>query len=127
MTKQLALIALATFTIGGNCGGNAGGDGDAAQAVSLSCYVADMWRCDEEPLATAAQRMNAPVSCSSLSGVFHSPAACPTADFQGRCTLPPASTGMDGMQIQRFYTGADVTYASDYCVNTAHGTWSTTF
>ena len=96
-----------------------------AQPLGLSgvTFVAQ----SQEPAATAAQQMNAPVVCSSASGVWHSPAACPSAGYQGKCTLPPASTGMDGVQIQRFYTGADVTYAADYCTNTAHGTWSTAF
>ena len=126
--KNLVLMFAASLLIAANCGGSNNPDaGDASRGVSQACYTASMFRCDEEPNATTAQQMNAPVVCSSASGVWTTPAACPTAGFMGKCTLPPASTMMDGVQIQRFYQGADVAYAADYCVNTSHGTWSTTF
>lgn len=50
----------------------------------------------------------------------------PSADvseFQGKCTI---GTGK-GREVKRVYTGADVAYEQDFCVNTAMGVWSTTF
>src|SRR5882672_2380289 len=108
---MLGVLAVACVAIGGDCSKMNADGGLEGGGPSLSCYIADMFLCNEYPAATAAQQTDAPVACSSASGTFLSPAACPMAGYQGKCTRPPASTGMDGVQIQRFYTGADVAYA----------------
>jgi hypothetical protein len=97
--------------------------GDAALGGALACYVADQFICDEYPDPTPAQISDVPVACSSRSGVLSSPPACPSAGFVGKCTIGAGQ----GIYVQRFYTGADAAYAQDFCVNTAMGTWSTTF
>jgi hypothetical protein len=100
---------------------------DAAPAASsISCYLATLFTCNEYPNPTAAQVMEVPTACSSGSGDFQQPAACPMAGFQGKCTRPDGPT-VPGPYVERFYTGADVAYAQDFCVNTANGVWSTTF
>lgn len=97
---------------------------DAGMSVgSVACYMADMFKCDEYPNATQTQHENSAVACSSTSGALTEPAACPTANFVGKCTT---GTGVSA-RVERFYTGADAAYAQDFCVNTALGTWSTTF
>ena len=70
--------------------------------------------------------MEAMVACSSGSGVPSQPAACPSTDFKGKCTRPNGPT-VPGPYVERFYQGADIVYAQDFCVNTALGMWSTTF
>ena len=89
-------------------------------AGPASCYIDDQFICDEltDPDATGVE--NLAILCSSTSGDFAQPAACPEAGFEGRCTT---GTGKDE-QIQRFYTGADIAYSEDFCVNTAGGAWS---
>ena len=89
-----------------------------------ACYVADQFLCDEYPNPTDEQVADVPVACSSRSGVPSTPPACPTAGFGGKCTTGGSAPGA---HVQRFYTGADLPYAQDFCVNTAHGVWSTTF
>jgi len=112
--------------------GGAVGDAGAAETsteaggASLSCYLATQFTCDEYPNPTPAQVMDVPTACSSGSGELHQPAACPTAGFSGKCTRPEGPT-IPGPYVERFYTGADVAYAQDFCVNTASGVWSTTF
>jgi hypothetical protein len=92
-------------------------------ASSIACYIADQFRCKEFAEATDDQRANLPVECSSTSGVLSSPANCPKEQYAGKCTL---GTGK-GQEIRRVYTGADVAYEADFCVNTALGVWSTAF
>ncbi len=101
-------------------GSDAGGD---AGADSIACYVASQFLCHEYPQATADQKTNLPVECSSDSGDLTTPAACPTANFGGKCTV---GTG-EGRDVKRFYTGSDLAYDQDFCVNTAMGVWSTQF
>lgn len=125
--KRFLFVAIWCALLGSTCGKSDTDGGLEGGGSSVACYLDTMFLCNEAPMATAAQQMNLPVACSSGSGVPSSPAACPTAGFQGKCTMSPASSGMDGVYVQRFYTGADVAYSMDYCVNTAHGTWSTTF
>ncbi len=97
---------------------------DAGPSVgSVACYVADQFKCDEYPNATTMQHENSAIACSSLSGMLSEPAACPTAEFVGKCTT---GTGTD-THVERFYTGVDAAYNQDFCVNTALGVWSTTF
>jgi hypothetical protein len=88
---------------------------------SIACYSAVQFNCEENPTPTAESVANLSVKCSSVSGVLSRPAACPQAGFQGKC-----STTSD-VPVRRWYTGADVAYSKDFCINTAHGTWSTTF
>ena len=95
---------------------------DTGKGGGVACYVADQFRCEEFPTPTETQVTDVLAKCSSVSGVPSQPAACPPAGFRGKCTRP-ASEGM----VERFYTGADVAYAQDFCVNTAHGAWSTVF
>ena len=102
---------------------SSGPGSDATASGPLACYVADQFLCDEYPDPTPAQESDVPVACSSRSGVLTRPPACPTAGFVGKCTIGSGR----GAYVQRFYTGADAAYAQDFCVNTAHGVWSTTF
>ena len=95
-------------------GGDDGGAGTA-------CYIAPQFRCHEYPQPTGDQVQNLAVECSSDSGDLGP--SCPTAGFVGSCTL---GTGA-GREVTRWYTGADAAYEQDFCVNTAHGVWSTTF
>ena len=105
-------------------GADAGSEASAAVTSRITCYVAPQFICDDYPNPTAAQTMDVPVACSSASGDFG--AACPTAAFKGKCTRPEGPT-TPGPYVERFYEGADVAYAQDFCVNTASGVWSTTF
>lgn len=93
---------------------------------SLSCYIAPQFTCDEYPNPTAAQMTDVPAACSSASGDLKQPAMCPMTGFKGKCTRTDGPT-IPGPYVERFYQGADVAYAQDFCVNTAHGVWSTTF
>ena len=98
-----------------------------AGANSISCYLATQFLCDEYPNPTPAQLMDVPTACSSGSGAFeHDPSKCPMAGFKGKCTRPDGPT-VPGPYVERFYDGADLAYAQDFCVNTASGVWSTTF
>ncbi len=123
--RNVWIFALATLPAC-ECNGipiGADGGSDVKAGSSIACYIATQFRCTDYPNATAAQlSTDVPTMCSSVSGVLSQPAACPTASFGGKCTRP-ASEGY----IERFYTGADLAYARDFCVNTALGTWSTTF
>jgi hypothetical protein len=107
----------ATLDAGGDTATLDGGGG------SVSCYSAEQMRCEEAPLPSDEQRQDIPIMCSSVSGVFTSPAACPSAGFIGKCVV---GTGR-GQEVRRRYTGNDATYEADFCTNTAHGTWSTVF
>jgi hypothetical protein len=126
LRSLLALLVLpATFAA---CGpGDSSKSPDAATgdagAGSIACYIAGQFRCKEYPEATNDELNNLPIECSSTSGVLTSPANCPMAGFQGKCTM---GTGV-GREVKRVYTGADLAYEQDFCVNTAMGVWSTTF
>ena len=100
--------------------------GAEAGASSLSCYLATQFTCDEYPNPTPAQVTDVPTACSSGSGDFEQPAKCPMTGFKGKCTRPEGPT-IPGPYVERFYVGADLAYAQDFCVNTASGVWSTTF
>jgi hypothetical protein len=95
----------------------------ASKTQSVACYLDTQFLCREYPTADDQKVSDASVACSSGSGVFTQPAACPNANFQGKCT----STENGYTKIEFFYTGADVAYAQDFCVNTAKGIWATTF
>jgi hypothetical protein len=97
-----------------------------AGADSNSCYLATQFLCDEYPSPTPAQRTDVPTACSSGSGELKEPADCPMAGFKGKCTRPEGPT-IPGPYVERFYVGADIAYAQDFCVNTANGVWSTAF
>jgi hypothetical protein len=94
--------------------------------ASISCYLATQFTCNEYPSPTADQVTAVPTACSSGSGDFEQPAACPMTGFKGKCTRPDGPN-VPGPYVERFYDGADVAYAQDFCVNTASGVWSTTF
>ncbi len=122
-----------TFADGGFIGIDAQADGsmpdaaidapvDAAKGGSIACYIRDQFRCVEYPTPTSTQVTDVQAMCSSASGVPSQPAACPSADYRGKCTRP-ASEGY----VERFYAGTDAAYDQDFCVNTAHGVWSTAF
>jgi hypothetical protein len=100
--------------------GSTAGDGGVASA---SCYVASQDRCKEFPSPTGTQAADLAVECSSTSGVFASPAGCPTTGFLGKCTT---GTG-PGSEVDRWYTPADATYEQSFCTSNASGVWSTTF
>ena len=87
---------------------------------SASCYLDVQFICSELTHPDAMGVQNLSILCSSMSGDFAQPADCPHTGYEGRCTV---GTGKD-KQIQRFYTGADVAYSEDFCVNTAGGAWS---
>jgi hypothetical protein len=97
---------------------------DAGATNSITCYIAPQFICDDYPNPTPSQVMEVPVACSSASGDLQ--AKCPEAGFKGKCTRVDGPT-IAGPYVERFYTGADLAYAQDFCVNTAHGFWSTTF
>ena len=90
---------------------------------TASCYVDNQQICYEDPSPTDSQAQNLSIKCSSDSGDFERPAACPQSGFLGKCT----ATTSEGVEIQRFYTGADAAYQADFCATVALGTWSTTF
>ena len=93
------------------------------KGASVSCYVADQLRCEEAPAPTKAQDEARAVECSSVSGALKHPAACPTAGFEGKCTI----TENGATTIRRTYKGADTAYQKSFCIDTAKGAWSTTF
>ena len=95
----------------------------SSNPTTASCYVAGQFICFEDPNPTTTQASNLSVKCSSDSGQFLQPAGCPQAGFLGKCT----ATTSEGVEIQRFYTGADAAYQADFCATVALGTWSTTF
>ena len=90
---------------------------------SASCYVDTQQICYEAPLPSSTQVSNLQVKCSSVSGAFAQPAACPQTGYLGKCAYSAA----DGAEVDRFYTGADATYQQSYCQTNNLGTWSTTF
>ena len=90
---------------------------------SISCYVASQSICYEDEAPSADQTSNLQVKCSSVSGAYVTPAACPAAGFVGKCTF----AAPDGTETDRFYTGTDVTYQADFCQTVDNGVWSTTF
>ncbi len=90
---------------------------------SISCYVDVQLICYEDANPTAAQLQNLPVKCSSDSGQYATPAACPHAGYLGKCTF----SAPDGTETDRFYTGVDATYQQSFCETVALGTWSTAF
>lgn len=116
--------------IGGNAGGGgaagiaAGGSGGACTDVSASCDKPNDHLCDDYahacPLLGEIQE-----ACSNLAGTYASPAACPTAGFLAKCTLPANPNG--SQLTTRYYTGVDIAALQDFCQNIAGGTWSTTF
>ena len=93
------------------------------QGASVSCYVADQFRCEEAPAPSKAQDEARAVECSSVSGTLKHPSACPTAGFEGKCTI----TENGATTIRRTYHGADTAYQKSFCIDTAKGAWSTTF
>jgi hypothetical protein len=95
----------------------------AESGGSIACYSAVQHFCEENPAPTAAQEEALKVMCSSGSGAFAKPAACPTAGFVGKCTVTAGTT----ITVRRYYPGVDAAYNQDFCVNTAHGVWSTAF
>jgi len=95
-----------------------------SKSNSISCdVVAAQNICYEVGAPTADQSSNLQVKCSSVSGTFATPAACPASGFVGKCTFAAA----DGNETDRFYTGTDVTYQADFCQTVDNGVWSTTF
>ena len=90
---------------------------------SISCYVASQFICYEDATPTSQQLSNLPVKCSSDSGDYEQPAACPQAGYLGKCTF----AAPDGTETDRFYTGADATYQQSFCETVSLGTWSTAF
>jgi hypothetical protein len=118
--KRRLVTLLAASAIGACSSATTTTDGGTQTA---SCYVATQQICYEDPSPTASQAQNLSVKCSSDSGQFLQPAACPQTGFLGKCT----ATTSEGVEIQRFYTGADATYQADFCANVSLGVWSTTF
>jgi hypothetical protein len=121
----VALGLLAAASGGCTDGGGTTHAGTADAATTVSCYTDVQFVCEENPTPTATDEENLRVVCSSNSGVFAKPAACPTAGFLGKCTFTSDGT----LRVRRYYPGegVDVAYLQDFCVNTAHGVWSTTF
>ena len=121
-----ALLAVAVLLLTAGCPKTSKDEGPRADggAVTISCAT-DRLNCEEHPSPTAEQEQALRVVCSSGSGAFAKPAACPKAHFHGKCTF----TADNVLRIRRYYDGpgVDIAYQQDFCVNTAHGTWSTTF
>lgn len=91
---------------------------------SISCDVVSAQNiCYQIDSPTADQTSNLQVKCSSVSGNYASSAACPASGFVGKCTF----AAPDGTEIDRYYTGTDVTYQQDFCQTVDLGVWSTTF
>lgn len=129
-SATVVLIALSLLLTAGKCddpknttdgGATEGGGGSG----STTCYVSTQFRCHEYDNATTDMQNNLATECSSDSGNLA--AQCPTAGFGGKCTLPIPPGTKGGPEVNRFYTGRDLAYEQDFCVNTAHGVWSTTF
>ena len=95
-----------------------------SKSDSISCDVVSAQNiCYDIAAPTADQTSNLQVKCSSVSGTYKTPGACPASGFVGKCTF----AAPDGTETDRYYTGTDVTYQQDFCVNVALGMWSTTF
>jgi hypothetical protein len=111
---------------GGGTGGTGGTDGGAGGSTSacksMGCYVASDNLCDEYTQPTADYCTNVPGSCASRAGTLSSPAACPTANFTGKCIMPGP-----GGRILRYYGNRGDAADQSFCTDTATGTWSTTF
>jgi hypothetical protein len=90
---------------------------------SISCNVAVQFICYDIANPTSAQLSNLPVKCSSDSGDYKTPAACPQTGYLGKCTF----AAPDGTETDRFYTGADAAYQQSFCETVSLGTWSTAF
>ena len=78
-----------------------------------------LFRCEEAPAPTKDQDEARAIECSSTSGTLK----CPAAGFEGKCTIVENGT----TTIRRAYKGAETAYQKSFCVETAKGTWSTTF
>lgn len=115
MMKRVARLFAASAALAA-CGPSKSGD-------SISCYVDVQLICFEIDNPTAAQLQNLPVKCSSDSGQYLTPAACPQAGYLGKCTFDAP----DGVETDRYYTGADAAYEQSFCETVALGTWSTAF
>ena len=118
MPRSLAMAPLLLTLAAGVAGCGASKSGD-----SISCYVSAQFICYEDANPTSSQLANLPVKCSSDSGDYKQPAACPQAGYLGKCTF----AAPDGTETDRFYTGADAAYQQSYCETVALGTWSTAF
>lgn len=90
---------------------------------SISCYVGAQSICYEIAAPNAQQLQNLPVKCSSDSGDYETPSACPATGFIGKCTF----AAPDGMETDRYYTGVDAAYQQSFCETVALGTWSAAF
>ena len=109
----------------GGAGGDPDASGDAGGRTSASCYISGQRACDDWSNGTPGYIAETEVSCGNRGGVWDSPAACPTADFVGKCVVPASP---DGSQLaMRYYAGTDLTAIQDFCANIAAGAWSTTF
>jgi hypothetical protein len=97
--------------------------GPSKSGNSISCDVPTQNICYEDDNPTSDQLQNLPVKCSSVSGTYATPAACPQTGYVGKCTF----AAPDGTETDRYYTGTDAAYQQDFCVNVALGTWSTAF
>ena len=115
--RKLACCLGLVATAAAGCGSSGSSD------KSISCYVAPQFICYEDANPTSAQQQNLPVKCSSDSGAFHAPAACPQNGYLGKCTF----NAPDGVEVDRFYTGADPAYQQSFCETVDLGTWSTAF
>ena len=102
------------------------GAANPSSGSSFSCYIASQFTCNDYPNPTPEQRNDAPIGCSAGSGEWKEPAACPHEGFKGKCNRADGPT-VPGPYVERFYAGADLVYAADFCVNTAKGVWSTTY
>lgn len=120
-------------TLGGSDSGAGGeltatagaGGGTQECAQSASCAIAAEFLCDEWSNACPAYIAETEGSCDNRGGVWASPAACPTAAFEGKCALPASP---DASQLtSRWYTGADTATQESFCTTIGQGTWSTTF
>ncbi|MFO0670770.1 MAG: hypothetical protein U0235_14250 [Polyangiaceae bacterium] len=114
----------------GGATGEAGAKTDAGDAsvdagATIACYVGNQFRCKEIQNPSESQQTNLPIECSSVSGDYGT--SCPRDNFGGKCTVAADTGPKDSPEIRRFYTGRDLAYEQDFCVNTAHGVWSTTF
>jgi hypothetical protein len=131
-STTVVLIGLSLLLTAGKCddpqsttdGGAADGGGGTGGGTT-TCYVATQFRCHEFQNPTQEMKDDLATECSSDSGNLA--AQCPTAGFGGKCTLPIPATTKGGPEVNRFYTGSDLAYDQDFCVNTANGVWSTTF
>lgn len=96
---------------------------DAGPAcASISCYVASENLCDDYTQATTTQCADVPTACATRGGVAAGPAACPTADFQAKCSMPGP-----GAYVLRFYGTRGDANDQSFCTGAGGGSWSTTF